>query len=364
MTLHFYIAKQFYKIVAIIMAIFTVIMLPVDLADQVRRVGVDDGVWPIVQLSILNLPSNLYELIPLFVLLGALFSFLGLARSSELVIVRAAGRSALSSVFSPVCAALVLGVFVVAVVNPLVASSKRQYDLLKARYSGVEQQVASFNAEGLWLRQAVNDTQSVIHAQATNSDATHLFGVSFFRFDDQGRLTQRIRAQQAILTPGAWDVTNGTSWPFAGANNPQAYAQDFDQRLVPTTLTREQIRDSFGNPATVSVYDMPDFIGQLNAAGFAALQHRVWWQVTLASPLMLATMVLIAASFTVQPSRLGQSGLMILAAVLLGFAVFFLGSFVQVLGTSGQVAPAVVAWLPAVAAFLAALGLFLHMEDG
>ncbi len=109
---------------------------------------------------------------------------------------------------------------------------------------------------------------------------------------------------------------------------------------------------------------MPDFIGQLNAAGFAALQHRVWWQVTLASPLMLATMVLIAASFTVQPSRLGQSGLMILAAVLLGFAVFFLGSFVQVLGTSGQVAPAVVAWLPAVAAFLAALGLFLHMEDG
>jgi lipopolysaccharide export system permease protein len=45
-----------------------------------------------------------------------------------------------------------------------------------------------------------------------------------------------------------------------------------DRLVLPSTLTAEQIRDSFGQPYTVPIYELPGFIAQLNAAGFAALR--------------------------------------------------------------------------------------------
>ncbi len=364
MILHLYLARRFLRAFGIVLAVFVGIILPIDLADQLRNIGPGHGFGPVLQLGLLNLPGTLYEMIPLFVLLATLLLFLGLSRSSELVVVRASGRSALRSATSPVSVAILMGILTVMVLNPLVAATERQYDLQTARYTGAEERTVSVSAEGLWLRQGSVDAQTVIRAGATNSDGTHLFDASFFTFDDQGLLTQRVAAAEARLTAGAWTLTDVVVWPIAGVENPQAEAQEHTTLLLPSSLTREQIRDSFGRPETVPIYELPGFIAQLNQAGFAALQHRVWMQMELSSPLMLAAMVLIAAGFTMRHTRFGKTGVMVLSAILLGFGVFFLRSFAQVLGETGQLPAALVAWTPPLAAILLALGLLLHTEDG
>ena len=84
----------------------------------------------------------------------------------------------------------------------------------------------------------------------------------------------------------------------------------------------------------------------------------------LALPVMLAAMVLIAAGFTMRHVRLGNTGLMVLLALLAGFSIFFLRNFAQVLGTNGQIPVVLAAWGPPVAGVLLSLGLLLHMEDG
>jgi lipopolysaccharide export system permease protein len=55
---------------------------------------------------------------------------------------------------------------------------------------------------------------------------------------------------------------------------------------------------------------------------------------------------------------------MVLAAILLGFGVYFIRDFAEVLGESGQLPAALVAWAPPVAAILLAVGVLLHTEDG
>jgi lipopolysaccharide export system permease protein len=167
-----------------------------------------------------------------------------------------------------------------------------------------------------------------------------------------------------VLAAGNWALTDAKRWPLADTTNPEAGAETFATLDLPSTLTPEQIRDSFGRPETVPIYDLPRFIAQLNQAGFAALQHRVWLQMELSMPLMLAAMVLIGAGFTMRHTRFGNTGIMVLAAILLGFGVFFLRSFAQVLGETGQLPAMIVAWTPPAAAILLALGLLLHTEDG
>lgn len=75
-------------------------------------------------------------------------------------------------------------------------------------------------------------------------------------------------------------------------------------------------------------------------------------------------MVLIGAAFALRPARFGQSGIMLLMAVLAGFALYFLKDFAESLGASGAAPLAVAAWTPPLAAILLTLGLLLHLEDG
>jgi lipopolysaccharide export system permease protein len=364
MILHLYLARRFLRSLGIVIAVFVGILLPIDIAEQMRRVGGEHGLGAVVELSLLNLPRALYTWLPLFVMLATLVLFLGLARTSELVVVRGAGRSAIRSAISPVLVAFGIGVLALLILNPIVAATSREYQMTVAGYQGAEQRTVSVSAEGLWLRQGTLSEQTVIHAEGTNSDGTHLFDANFFTFDANGLLTDRVSADEAVLVGGAWELQGVKVWPFAGVENAEASAMFHTTLVLPSTLTAEQIRDSFGQPYTVPIYELPGFIAQLNAAGFAALSHRIWWQMQLSNPLMLSAMVLIGAGFTMRHTRFGRTGIMVLAAILLGFGVYFIRDFAQVLGESGQLPAALVAWAPPVAAILLAVGVLLHTEDG
>ena len=133
MILHLYIARRFLRALGIVTAVFVAILLPIDMAEQLRRIGPELGLGPVFELAMLNLPRKLYEMIPLFVLLATLLLFLGLARSSELVVIRASGRSALRAVASPMLVAASFGAMAVAVLNPIVATTSQQYDMKTAQ---------------------------------------------------------------------------------------------------------------------------------------------------------------------------------------------------------------------------------------
>lgn len=365
MILHLYIARRFLRAFGIVVAVFISILLPIDLAEQVRRVdGTESPFAAAFQLSVLNLPGLLYGMLPLFVMIATLFLFLSLARTSEMVIVRSSGRSALRQTLSPVVVAILIGIIGVAILNPIVAATSRTYESRVAAFRTGEARTLSVSSEGLWLRQGSAQGQTVIRASLANGNGTVLNEASFFVFNTQGAITERIDADEARLMRGAWALSGVKRWPLAGSDNPEAEAQSLESYSLPSSLTIEQIRDSFGQPETVPIYELPGFIADLNRAGFAALNHRVWFQMELSNPLMLAAMVLIGAGFTMRHTRFGRTGMMVLAAILLGFGVFFVRNFAQVLGETAQLPVALVAWAPPLAAILLALSLLLHWEDG
>jgi lipopolysaccharide export system permease protein len=112
---------------------------------------------------------------------------------------RGAGRSAIRSAASPVLVAFGIGVLALLILNPIVAATAREYQMTVARYQGAEQRTVSVSAEGLWLRQGTLSEQTVIHAEGTNSDGTHLFDANFFTFDARGLLTDGSARDEALL---------------------------------------------------------------------------------------------------------------------------------------------------------------------
>lgn len=365
MTLSLYVFRRFLKTFLIVFMVFWSIILLIDLVEQLRRFSADDiSTTKAFHLALMNSPASLYRILPLIMILSAIALFLALARSSELVVIRAAGRSGLRFLVTPLLAALAIGLVAVGILNPLVAATQKEYDRLWTVMSRGEESTLSFSETGLWLRQGTETGQTVIHAQRANTDGTELFQVSFVLFDESGLPSARIEAGSAQLEPGAWRLQSARRWDLTAANPERSVTVLDDGTELASNLTREGILDSFGDPSVVPFWDLPDYIKGLENAGFSARSHRVWLQIEMAQPMLLAAMVLVAAGFTMRHTRAGGTGTLVLIAVLCGFAIFFLRNFAQVLGQNGQVPIALAAWTPPIAAILLALSLLLHLEDG
>jgi lipopolysaccharide export system permease protein len=365
MRLHAYFARRYARTFAATFLLFSIMLALIDMLEQVRRFDLAEiGFLEIVRLTALNLPNGIYEILPLITILSSVFLFLALARSSEMVVARAAGRSALRSLMAPALAAFVIGALAVAVLNPIVAATSTQYDSLAAKYSG-KASTLSLGGTTLWLRQGGREGQTVIRADGSSLDGTELRGVMFLGFAPDGSPAYRIEAARAELSPGAWRLTDAKEWRFdTGEANPERRALTLASTALPSDLTIDRIRDSFGTPSSIPIWDLPGFIRQLEQAGFSARSHRVWLQMELASPFMLMAMLMIGASFTIRHVRFGRTGMMVLLALIMGFGLHFIRSFARILGERGQIPVELAAWAPPLVALLLALGLLLHLEDG
>lgn len=364
MTLHYYFARRFFWVFLSVFTVFFLFLTLLDLVEQLRRFDASVGFGQVLQLTLLNTPQALYQMLPLVMILSSIALFLGLARSSELVVTRAAGRSGLAALIAPVTVTAIIGALAVGMFNPIVAATSKGYSDLSEIYQNGGSNALSIGKDGLWLRQGDASGQTVIRAARANAQATVLYDVSFVAYAPEGGPLRRIEAAEAELTQGAWLLRDAKSWPLDPGQNPEASAESFDTLRLASTLTQDSIRDRFGNPSAVAIWDLPAFISDLEQAGFSARRHIVWLQMELARPLFLMALVLVGAGFTMRHSRLGRTGVSVLSAILLGFGLYYIRNFAQILGENGQINPMLAAWAPPIAALLLALGLILHMEDG
>ena len=364
MTLHFYFARRFALAFLGVLGVFAAILTLLDLVDQVRKFnGETVRFVDLLGLTLLHVPESLYRILPLVMILATLTLFLSLARTSELVVTRAAGRSALRSLTAPLTVALCIGALAVTVFNPIVAATSKQYELNVGRYAATPSSVLSISREGLWLRQGDGLGQTVIRAERANLDGTELFNVTFIAFTPEAGPNLRLEAKSARLSEDAWELSTVKEWRFDSAN-PERDATNYETYVLPSNLTRNQILDSFATPSAIPIWDLPGFIQQLETAGFSARKHLVWLHMELSLPLLLAAMVLVGAGFTMRHTRFGRTGLMVMLALGMGFSLYFIRNFAQILGENGQIPILLAAWGPPIAALLLPLGLLLHWEDG
>ena len=413
-VLSFYIMRRFVgAFVAAFVAILLLITL-VDMVEQLRRAaGTDTNFAQVLELALLHSPSLMMEILPFLTLLAALTCFSRLARSSELVVTRAAGVSVWRLIAPALAAATLGGVLAFSVLSPISSGLLQRFERQEARWIRDRASLLSVSGNGLWLRQAGEDGQTVLHAARANGDGTQLWRVSLFRFDDD-QLLSRTEAARAVLETGRWVLYDVREWDLqaaardsltggatdeegplgqaagsaadAPAPAPEAPLSDeetpslsgldgpsvrgglawtdIEQLTLPTDLTRSQILESFASPGTISFWALPRFIQALETAGVSAARHRMHWQAQLALPLLLPAMVLIGAAFSMRHARFGGLGLMALGAVGTGLGYFFLANLTHAFGSSGVIAAPLAAWIPPVAMVLFALGLLLHLEDG
>jgi len=204
MTLHLYILKKYSLTTLRVLLILVLVILLIDVVENIRYLSKRDASFDqLVRYSLLKAPKQIYSTFALVILISALTTFLGLSRSSELVVTRSCGVSALKILAMPIAAAAGFGVIAVVVLNPIVATTSREFSAYRAQFEKSFSSPLSISDEGLWFRQGTESGQTVIQANRTNATGTQLFLARFHRFNNEGMLETRIDAERATLIPMA-----------------------------------------------------------------------------------------------------------------------------------------------------------------
>ncbi len=301
-------------------------ILLIDLVEQTREVGRQDelGLLEALRLTLLKTPMLVEQTLPFVVLAGSMMAVIGLNRSSELVAMRAAGVSAWRFLAPPAFAGLAIGIVTITALNPLGAFLYGQFE--SEREDVLTAASAANSDGGLWIRQGNPEGQVVIHAEGVDPSGVRLQNATFMFFEvrqEALRFVRRIRAEQAELKPGFWQLSN----------------------LVEATPGGRPVRHThLAIPTT--------------------LDYELKWQGLLAYPLLLATMAGLGAAFSLQLQRLGNLARWGAAGAGIGLFLFFYSQLAGAFAMTQSVPAAVAAWSAPLAGMFIALSIVAFIEDG
>ncbi len=363
-----YVARRFLGVTLGMMVALTGLVALFDFIELLRRAASrpDVGLGIAAQIAGLRLPFVALQILPFAVLLGGIIAFWRLTRSSELIVARAAGVSAWGFLAGPVIVAVLLGLAGTLALSPISSSLLARAERVDQTWLRSGGGLSALAGGRLWLRQADRglDPRGVAIlagrpvAISAGARGFELQEVSVWRLSGDDRPLERIEAPRARLMPGRWELEGAIVF---GADRVGRPAQNME---FPTELTPETIEDSFASPETLGFWSLPSFIAVLEESGFSAVRHRIQFHTLLALPTLTLAMALLAAGFSMRPSRRGGVGQMIAGGIAAGFALFVVDKVSGEFGEAGSLPVILAAWAPTVAGLLLALALLLHLEDG
>ncbi len=338
-----------------------------DLVDELQHLGKSNAITGAsyqlrhaVLFVALLVPSRLYELMPIAVLIGSIFVMARLAQSSEFTILRTSGLGP----WRALRLMLTLGgVFVVLsfLVGDYVApAADRASQLLKARYQGR----ITVGQTGAWLRekQAYNSFVVNVKSLSANND---MQGVQIYEFDNQGLVVSVTQAASAEFgDDAAWQLKEATRTEFL-PRQPSVGAADAAlqkggsprsdstgiKRLSapelrwPTEISTEMVSVALLKPDRMRTLDLFSYIRHLQANGQTAQRYEIEFWKKVFYPLSCLVMVVLALPFAYLHFRAGGIATYVFAGVMIGISFFLLNNVFGYIGNLQNWEP----WLAAAA---------------
>lgn len=360
-TLNLYIARRFVVTIFTIVVSIAVLIVIVDFVEQFRKFSDRSSFtgWTSLKLAAMHLPAILEDILPFIFLFGAIVCLINLSRKLELVVARASGLSVWRFLAAPLVIAVIVGGLSTTALNPLAtAMNNKAADMESALRSAKARREPRRSDDGIWFRQSSMNGSSILYAAGASQRGEVLSDVRVFVFDHTGRFSEKIDAEQALYQNRTWRLE---SVVVAAKGEPPVTAETY---ILPTRLSRKDVRDTLTLPENLSFWDLPDFIDTASQTGINADRFRLAYHQQLARPLFLIAMIIIAATVSLRLTRYGGTGKLVVTGIAAGFLLYVVTEIISDLGGNGILNPALSAWAPSIIALTFGATILLFQEDG
>ncbi len=289
---------------------------------------------------LLQAPTRVYEVLPIAVLISAIYVFSQLASQSEYTIFRVAGLNTRQALFSLFKLAVPLAI-VTFIFGEFIGPRAEQY-AQKIKLEAIGATVSSGFRSGVWVKDRDKDAATgggeitrFVNVAGLRPDQT-ITGITMYEFDPQYRL-RLIRVAQEGRYQG------GQSWELQGVNETRfielapaaqgakpardALAPDFraEQIKFPrvtmhSELTPQILSVLLVTPERMSTLDLFRYIRHLRDNKQDTQRYEIAFWKKVIYPLTLFVMVALALPFAYLHARAGAVGVKVFGGIMLGLS--------------------------------------------
>ena len=305
----------------------------------------------------LLVPSRVYELMPIAVLIGTVYALVRLAQGSEYTILRTSGLGPWRALRTLLGLGAVFVALTFAIGDYLAPLADRTGQLLKAQFQGR----ISVGQTGAWLKERQDDAQYSVNVRAMDASG-QLEGVRIFAFDRDGRITATIYAGQGSIDSGAgvWLLQDVERRRFDLRDAQQATA--VHERLPalewPTGISADMVSVALLKPERMRTVDLFAYIQHLEANNQTAQRYQIEFWRKVFYPLSCLVMVVLALPFAYLHFRASGLAAYVFAGVMIGISFFLLNNVFGYIGNLRDWQPWLAAAAPSLLYSLASLGAF------
>jgi len=353
-TLRTYLAREIYGATLFVFAAFLALFAFFDLIGELTDLG--KGGYRLqhaVAYVALTVPSHVYELFPLAVLIGTLYALSHLAANSEYTVMRSSGLAPWRAISALFRIGVVFAVATLIFGELIAPVSERAAKQLKL--STTSTIVASEFHTGLWVK----DDRRFVNVREVQPD-TSLSDIRVFEFDEQYRLKSISFAKHGqYLGNNMWrlrEIVN-TSFTPGGSS-----VQRLTEMAWTSVLTPDILAVLFVVPERMSAWNLYQYSRHLSENRQRAERYEIAMWKKLVYPFVSLVMMALALPFAYVHVRAGGVGVKVFSGIMLGVLFHFLNSLFSHLGLLQNWQPLLTAVLPSMV-FLGAATLMMWWAE-
>lgn len=345
-----------------------------DLVSQARNIGNRYSISMALFLTMLKLPSRLYEVMPIAALLGAVYTMSRLASNSEFTIMRVAGLSPFRLAGMMTVPALILIAMTYCLgewLTPAADMMRNDMDniLFNRKLS------ARGYSSGVWVKDNVKEQQNAGQATVRFVNVHNLIAGEHsrtgawrvFEFDKDGSLIRVLHAPEANYISGrGWHLKDAKveTLPKITHDETPMVEKSSARKDVDLMLPSEMRPEILGvltiKPERMGISDLWQYIAHLKETRQTSDRYQVALWSKVFYPLAIFVMLAVAMPFAYLNTRSGGVSIKIFAGLMIGISFYALNSIFSFLGVLNTWHPMVVAVVPtSVMLICAAVALWL-----
>jgi lipopolysaccharide export system permease protein len=342
-----YLTVEFLKSFLNVFLIFCCAGLVMNLFEEInyfRKYNV--GIGLPIQLSLMIIPSIVINMLPFVLFLSSMWVFVKLKNNRDLLSLRTFGISNGKFIFLFSSIAFIVGIIILAALNPVTSIAVKYYEDIKGSYDLDKSHLASINANGIWIKEKIGKNINIIKSKALKGN--FLINVSIYKFDENNLLVERTEAKQANIRDTTWLIEDGYTIQLQNKN----VKNDFENLIFYSTFNREKLNSVYSNLDTISFYKLMTESKELVARGYSSklLEEKKHFYLSL--PFFLVLMVLLSGIFTLNSNERRQNTYYVFLSIIACVVIFYFKSFSTALGATEKIPLLLSVWSPVIILFL------------
>ena len=338
---HKYLTFVFFNNLAKISLVFFSLSFLLNIFEEIKFFEyIEVSILLPIGLTLLNIPTIFFELLPFVFLISSMFFFIYLNEKNELIILKNNGINNSKIIFNLCFVTLFFGLFLIFFYYTFSSNLKNTYLNLKNKFSNENEYLAVVNENGLWLREDLGNSVNIINAKTFKEDVITKITIS--NLDKNYNIIKTIVSEKANITSKVWRLEKVKIY---NPNEPNKLFESFNYY---SSLDGEIISNLFSNLKFLNLFQLHNQIKNYNRLGYSSTDAKVHLNKIYSLPINLVLMTIIGSMLMLKFKFIKSRFFMLVIGVFFSVIIYYINYFSTLFGTNETVPAELSIWLPIV----------------